>query len=294
MPRDLDINLYRAFISVVETGGMTAAAKKLHLTQAAISLQVKRLETALGCALLMRRNRRMIATAAGERLLGKARAIVALSDDIWREMTDATQSVGELRLGAPTDLVGRYLPPVLKAFSREFPQVAVTLVCHTSPKLIDAWEKGEVDVVIVEEGVGLSPRKEQGERLLADQLVWVGAVGGEAVYKSPLPVSLCNDSSVFRPAMLRALKEARCNFRTLSEVGTIETVSAALRTDLAISALLASTVPQDIEILGAEQGLPELPPFEINLYGAGESAAAHINGVCRLIRQYFAQSFQQN
>ena len=73
MNSNLDTALIRSFVTVAETSSMTAAANALHLTQGAVSQQIKRLENAFGCALFERDRRGLTLTNAGERLLGKAR-----------------------------------------------------------------------------------------------------------------------------------------------------------------------------------------------------------------------------
>ena len=87
MARNLDVSLLRAFVAVVDAGGMTAATGVLNLTQAAVSQQIKRLEETLGEELITRDRRGMKLTTAGERLFGRAKRMLALNDEIWTEMT---------------------------------------------------------------------------------------------------------------------------------------------------------------------------------------------------------------
>src|SRR3712207_7198538 len=108
MIRNLDTSLLRAFVAVAETAGMTSAANVLHLTQAAVSQQIKRLEEAFGCDLFERDRKGLRLTAAGERLLGRAKRMLAINHEIWAEMTTPDFS-GEVRLGIPTDIVHAYL-----------------------------------------------------------------------------------------------------------------------------------------------------------------------------------------
>ena len=80
MTRDIDIALLRAFLAVVETGGVTTAARILNRTQAAVSLQIKRLEELFGTELFLRERKRFTLSPAGERLFGSAQRLVALND----------------------------------------------------------------------------------------------------------------------------------------------------------------------------------------------------------------------
>ena len=86
MRDDLDMARVRAFLAVVETGGVTRAAAVLGLSQAAASQQIKRLEEVLDCRLFERRGRGLILAPAGERLLAQARRLVALNDEVLSSM----------------------------------------------------------------------------------------------------------------------------------------------------------------------------------------------------------------
>lgn len=277
--RNLDLALIRTFVAVADHASMTAAGNVLHLTQSAISQQVRRLEEALGAELFTRAPRGLILTGAGERLLAKARRLLALNDEIWTDMT-AKLVGGTVRLGVPYDLIGTSLAPVLKAYAEACPQVEISLVCSTSPRLLEALERGEVDLAVIEEPLGQS----RGECLGIDRLVWVGARAGSAHRKQPLPISMVADSCAFRPAVLTALGEQGRAWRTVFENGNIEATTATVRTDLAVTAWLASTVPADLDILSSEQGLPDLPPFAINLHLSRSEATVPVAELARHIR----------
>ncbi len=100
MTRNLDTGLVRTFVAVSDKASMTAAANALHLTQGAVSQQVKRLEEMLGCSLFERDRRGLRLTPPGERLFSQARKLLALHDEIWAEMTTvAVEVVPVLRTG---------------------------------------------------------------------------------------------------------------------------------------------------------------------------------------------------
>ncbi len=282
MARNLDTALLRAFITVSETGGMTTAAKLLHLTQAAVSQQIRRLEDGFDCTLFERGRRGMTLTNAGERLFGRAKRLVAMNDEIWANMATPAFT-GEVKLGVPFDLVGTYLPPILKAFAQNYPRVEISLVCLSSPQLLKALVDGTVDVALVEEPAGRSA----GECVATERLVWVGGKGGDAYLKRPLPVSLGCESCAFRPVVYKVLRDNGIEWRSVAEIGNVEAMLATVQTDLAVTAALPSTLPPGLEILMAGSGLPALPSFAINLHlpqtGAGEVAQA----MARFIRDGF-------
>ncbi|RWE71196.1 MAG: LysR family transcriptional regulator, partial [Mesorhizobium sp.] len=217
MIRDLDTSLIRTFVMTADKASMTAAANALHLTQGAVSQQVKRLEDVLGQRLFERDRRRLKLTRSGERLLDKARRLLQLNDEILAEIRGGAVA-GQVRIGVPYDLVGTLLAPVLKAYAEAYPQVEISLVCASSPELAAALAAGTIDLAVIEERVGPSA----GECLLVDRLVWVGARGGSARLKRPLPVSIVADTCAFRPAVLAALAEHGLDWRTVFENGNID------------------------------------------------------------------------
>ncbi|QND50672.1 LysR family transcriptional regulator (plasmid) [Phyllobacterium sp. 628] len=279
MSRNLDIDLLRTFMAVADHGSMTAAANARYLTQSAVSQQIRRFEDMLGSALFERDRRGLRLTPPGELLLTKARRLLALNDDIWSEMTaDALQ--GKVRLGLPYDLVSIITVPVLKAYAEAYPLVEVSLVCASSPELMTALERREVDLALVEEEVVSS----QAEYSRVEQLVWVGARNGGAHLKTPLPVSMVAETCAFRPAVLSSLDHQARPWRTVFENGNIEATMAMVRADLAITILLASTVPADLDVLTSGDGLPALPQFAIGLHMPKGDVAPSISEMAKYIR----------
>ena len=107
--RNLDITTLRSFVAVAESGGVTRAAGFLHLTQSAVSMQLKRLEELLGLDLFDRSGRTIALTASGEQLLVFARRMVALNDEVITRLTDQAYE-GEITLGVPHDIVYPAIP----------------------------------------------------------------------------------------------------------------------------------------------------------------------------------------
>ena len=270
MRNDLDMALVRAFLTVVEAGGVTRAAAALGVSQAAASQQIRRLEVALDCHLFERIGRRLVLAPAGERLLAQARRLLAMNDEVWSSMRTPSFE-GEVRLGVPYDIVGSFVPAVLRGFAKAQPRVRVSLVCEDSKIVREALKSGGVDLALTTE----TDCGRHGETLRTDRLVWVGGSGGDAHLKDPLPVSLGAPSCVFRPVAIEALGKARRDWRAVCEVSRMEPVHAVLEAGLAVAPLLRSSVPARFEILGRDARLPALPEFRINLYAPpGLSPAA--------------------
>lgn len=288
MPRNIDTALLRTFAAVAETGGMTSAARLLNVTQAAVSQQVKRLEESFGARLFERDRRGFRLTPGGERLFTRARRLLAINDEVWSVMT-APDFEGEVRLGLPHDVVRPYVPPILKRFDQAWPRVRVTLVCSTSPRLRAMLDRGEIDIAMTtEHGVDA-----HGEVLFASPLVWVGAKGGLAFERDPLPISSGDETCAFRPSVLQALADAGRDWRMVCEVSSIEAITATVEADLAVSTLLASAVPDGLVILGEQSGLPKLPLFSVNLYLPRVGASDVAVELARHIREHLNGRYQR-
>lgn len=288
MAREVDLSLLRAFVAVAETGGMTVAGRHLNLTQAAVSQQIKRLEEHFGVTLFDRSQRRLLLTASGERLIGHAERMLAANDELWGLMT-SPDFEGQVLLGVPHDIVGPFMPPILRSFSKSWPRVEVTLTCHNTPELLRGLEAGEIDLTLTTE----AEVSRDGQLLLADRLVWVGAPGGAAHERTPLPVSLGDEKCAFRIAAVRALGATGRDWRFTTAISNIEAQCATLEADLAVSPFLSQTVPERLEILGETSGLPSLPNYFINLYLAPTKPSPIALELSRHIAKHFAARFPQ-
>lgn len=284
MSRNLDVGLLRTLIAVADCGSMSTAAGRLHMTQGAVSQRIKRLETATGQVLMQRDQLGTRLTPAGERLLASARQLVDLNDAILATLTPALS--GRVRLGVPHDLIGTHLPPMLHHFAQRHPDIDVALVAGSSNELQRAWETHKVDLALIEEPVG----EGTGEQLSLEQPVWVGAAGGRAWSRRPLPICLVSDTCVFRQPVDAALRQAGIAARTVIDYASMEATTATVQADLAVSAWLASTVPATLDILGHDSGLPPLPPYAITLL-AGDAPATLAMAAC--LRQMYAQRTNQ-
>ena len=260
MRRDIDIGLLRAFVAVVETGSVTGAAALLNLTQAAVSQQLKRLEELFGTQLFERHHKRLVLKPNGERLIAHAQRLIALNEEVWGAMS-APAYAGEVRLGVPHDIVGPYMPPILRRFDKAWPRVRVALKCTNTPLLRELLSQGALDLTLTTEqrcGRG-------GEVLLEDDLVWVGAPNGAAHRRDPLPVSLGDENCEFRPSVLKALADTGRDWRPVCEVSGMEPLLASLEADLAVGPFLRRSIPDYLTVVD-DRRLPKLPKFLINMY----------------------------
>lgn len=286
MSRNIDIGLLRAFVAVVETGSVTRAAHLLSLTQAAVSQQLKRLEELFGVELFDRSNRTLRTTAAGERLLAHAQTMMTMNDAVWGLMSKPHYE-GEIRVGVPHDVVEPNIPPVLKRFDRAWPRVQVTLTSGITVDLLAALEQGALNVALATQ----KDTPKGAELLLRDPLVWVGAKGGQAHLRQPLPVSFGSPNCAFRASAIAALAAVKRDWRPVCEATVHDAIKATLYADTAIAPMLLSTVPSDLTVLESEDGLPALPPFCINMHLRRVGRSAVAEEFASFVRQEFASRY---
>jgi len=263
MIRNLDVTIARAFQAVVETGSVTLAARQLNLTQGAISQQLRRLEELADRPLFARAGRRIVPTTEGQRLVPAVAQLLSANDHLIAALRQPAFE-GEVRFGAPYDIMGSYAPPILRRFGQSLPNIRVTLTCKDTVVLLQDLKAGAIDLALTTEvGCGKG-----GETLRSDRLMWAGAKGGSAHRRDPLPVSLGAETCVFRPVAIAALKKARRDWQAVCEVSHMEPVRATLEADLAVAPLLGHSIPESLEIITHDRHLPRLPMFRINLYEA--------------------------
>jgi DNA-binding transcriptional LysR family regulator len=281
MPRNLDLTAVRAFVAVVDAGGVTKASGFLNLTQSAVSMQLKRLEETLGVSLFDRSSRRLTLTGAGEQMLGYARRMLDLNDEVLGRLT-APDYEGQITLGVPHDIVYPGIPQVLQRFNTDFPRMRVQLVSSYTSRLKDQFAKGEIDVMLTtEDDVGPG-----GETLIERALIWVGAENGNVWKQRPLRLAF-EHACIFRRGVQDALDRAAISWEMAVESHSIRTVEASVAADLAVHACIEGTEPPYVERISHNGALPDLPRIRINLYRAELARGAPVDALTDAIRQAF-------
>ena len=171
----MEIRQLRAFTAIAETGTFTAGAQRVHVTQAAVSMQIRQLELELGAPLFIRAPRRVILTEAGEALLERARRILREHDVAVAEIAElAGAERGRLRVGSASAMVSADpLPQILRELRERHPRAEVTIVSGTSEALVRQILAGELDMAFV--SLPVEARGIQTEGLSRDELVAVAS-----------------------------------------------------------------------------------------------------------------------
>jgi len=171
----MEIRQLRAFVAIAELGTFTAAALRVHVTQAAISMQIRQLENELNARLFVRAPRRVMLTEAGEQLLHRARQILRDHDAALDEIAElAGAERGRLRIGSASAMVTTdVLPKLLKEVRQQHAGAEVSVVSGTSEALVQQILAGEVDLAFV--SLPVEARGINTERLSEDGLVAIAS-----------------------------------------------------------------------------------------------------------------------
>ena len=149
-----DLTDLRLFVAIAEAHNLTRGAERAHLAPSSASHRLQQLENALGTPLFLRQARGVQLTRAGEALLRHARQVFAQLEQMHADLAPFAQGIrGHVTLWANTHATHSFLPDDLAGFLRAHPQVSVSLEEHTSPEIVMAVVRGEIELGVVAERV---------------------------------------------------------------------------------------------------------------------------------------------
>ncbi|WP_446891851.1 LysR family transcriptional regulator [Aeromonas veronii] len=256
----LDPLLLRSFVAIIDTGSFTRAGERVHLTQSTISQQMRRLEQQIGCPLLDRSGRQVVATAEGEQLLGLARRILALLAQAEEQVSEGSIS---LSLGVPEDFAAGAITPVLAAFARDYPEVRLEVESGLSHHIWQRFAAGELDLALVKQVRG------QGSPLASwsEPLVWVDSRDWPARGRDPLPLVAFPSEGLYRQQMTEALDGLGRRWRIAYVSASLASLQGAVSAGIGVSLLPKRLLPADQLALTQ---WPKVASVELALHAAKE------------------------
>ncbi len=170
----MEIRQLKAFVAIAETKTFTAGAKRVNITQAAISMQIRQIEDEVGLQLFTRTPRRVILTEAGEYLLHRARRILREHDAALAEIAEvAGAEHGRLRIGsASAEFATLQLPNILKQLKAKFPNADLSVSVGTSHALVEKITHGDIDIAFV--SLPVENTSVTTDQLFSDEIVAIG------------------------------------------------------------------------------------------------------------------------
>lgn len=255
----LDIVALRSIVAVADRGGFHRAAESLTLSQSAVSQHVRRLERTVGRPLVRREGRASRFTPEGEALLGEARRILAAHDAALGRL-----GVGDPReslvLGSTEHAADELLPRVMGALQEVFPGCAVRFRLDRSGRLIDALDRGTLDLAMYIGDTGAGDAVAVGTMPLTWYAApgWRRPAGGAAI-----PLVVIDDPCTIRRRALQTLADAGLPATVVGEAAYLAGVLNATRGGLGV-ALIAGIggAPEGLE---PRSDLPPVPPERLHL-----------------------------
>lgn len=273
---DFDPALLRAFVAVKETGGFTRAAERLHLSQSAISHQIRRLEEQAGTALLVRTTRSLTLTEDGEDFLRHAQQVLRAQDALGRRFHRSSVA-GAVRFGVPENFMGERLPPLLTRFARLFPAVRLDVTVGTYLDLRALVAADGLDLAVV---MSLPGSGDGGAVLRHTRFVWAAAQAFDFAGDMPLPLAFAPAPCVHRQVGVDALDGTAVDWRVAFTSPSQQGLRAAVLAGLAVTALPQGDLEPGMVVMDGRYGLPPLPDAQFRLIwrDAGKTLAAEAFG----------------
>lgn len=266
MATPLDLDQLQSFCAIADCGSFTEAAKRVHKTQSAVSMQIKRLEERLGQTLFLREGRSISVTPEGHELYARARRMLRINAEIVDLFSD-DDLAGSIRFGVPDDYAERLLPVILSQFQRTHPKIAVDVKCMASEELLDGMRSGNFDLIVFTQGT----LHEFGELFRTERILWVGCKNGTAVTTDPLPLAVGPASCCWSADAMDALNRAGREYRVAYTSSNATAISSAVLSDLAVGILPQSALQQGMVVLGEKEGLPRMADAQVAVMRASHA-----------------------
>jgi LysR family transcriptional regulator, regulator for metE and metH len=253
---NLEIRHLKLVAAIAETGSVTLAGNRLHLTQSALSHQLRDAEEQLGVALFERRSGRMILTSAGERLLQSANVVLAELERAEKEVQDCGNgngaAKGVLRLSTECYTVYHWLPSRLKLFQQKYPEVDFQLVIEATHSPFEALLDGKLDLAIVCQPI--RNRRIRYTPIFEDESVIIVPPGHPmAEKKYAEPQDFIGENLIVYPPkeestlLTKFLAPAGITLRKIQEVMLTDVIIEMVRGGLGIAAMARWAVAPQLE-----------------------------------------------
>ena len=261
MGMDLEVRHLQLVAAVAEVGSLTRAGDRLHLTQSALSHQLRDIESRLGAALFLRLGKRLVLTPAGERLLTSAR-------DVLERLTQAEHDIREmgrdragiLRITTECYTCYHWLPPLLLRYRRTFPRVEVRIDVEATHHPIEMLLAGKIDLGLMSTPV--RDRRLVSRRVFDDELVLIASRQHRFAQQTHVRLAQMRDETLFvyppkeeSGALQNVLLPAGAAPARVEEVQLTEAITELVKAGLGV-AILARWAVQPLIDAGSVVGRP--------------------------------------
>jgi len=265
---DLDLYLLRSFVAVADVGTVNGAAAALHRTQAAVSLQIRRLEEMLDTPLFERSSKGLAVNAHGLLLLPYAREMLAMNDAVQQRI-QGERMEGRVKLGVVEDFAATRLVDILKAFRDQNPKVQIDMLVMGNRQLAALFEQDKLDLLICDASIVTRRPVMQWQ----EQLLWAVRSDYIADSAEPMPVIMFEGSCPWRERAMEALSRPSLRWNLACEASTLVAMAAAVQVGIGVGPMVAATIPAGCRSLDRAPDLPAPVNIEIGLYARTEAPA---------------------
>lgn len=265
--KNIDFELLRTFIAVVDNGSITRACTQIHRTQSAVSMQIKRLEAQVEQQLFDRSGRSLSLTYQGKSLVAYARRLLNLHDEAFNRLS-ITDTVEQLTIGCPDDYSTSILPKIMAILHQQKPHLHISVITANSGELRQLMDNGDIDLAILTR----LPQSNEGVLIQQTKGVWLSA-DAKLFNQRPLPLVLVEPSCKFHSAVIDSLEKEGVDYQLLCDASQISLLLSLIHKGKVIGVLPDIALPDDLVDLYTTTSLPELPIAEaiICLKGAEQN-----------------------
>ncbi|MBP0630154.1 MULTISPECIES: LysR family transcriptional regulator [unclassified Cupriavidus] len=280
--RGFETDQLRTFVTVADSGSLSAAAPRLFLSQSSVSEQLRKLEERAGVPLLSRGRHGAVPTPAGARLLEHARRILALNELALQELRGHALE-GELRLAVTDYFRPGEIAGMLRRLRERYPYLRLHVTVMKSAAIDAAAEMDAFDIGLsmrLPRGRDTQGKSTRGTVLRREALAWVAASGEADALPATLPLVLLPDTCSLHQFVVQLLLRKRLPFEVAHSASGVAGLHLALAAGLGLSCLNASAIGPGVAPLDggtvARLGLPRLPEAEFFLLPARRSESPFI------------------
>ena len=250
LPPTLDLDALRTFATGMECGSFAQAALRLCRSTSAVSAQLKKLEQQCGTELVMKRGRGLTLTRDGEIVMGYARRMLALNDEM-QSVIKGEQLQEEIRIGMQEDFGESLMPGILGEFKRHHPGVRIIARVDRNRPLLNAFDDDALDMVLLWQD---SHAQRQGRTIGQSQMAWIQPpdldisallAGGE-----PLPLVMFDHPCLMRSHAIDCLNRAGIPWRVVFVSHSLSGIWAAVQAGLGVTLRTRIGMPGNLRVAG--------------------------------------------
>lgn len=269
---NIPTDLLRTLVAVVDLRSFTKAAASLGVTQPAVSAQIKRLQFLLGCDVLDRSTQGVALTGQGELIVGYARRLLSLNDQIVNLGGPDQRHELMIRIGTPSDYVASILPGKLMRVREQQPHVSFMVRNDFYDPLMRDLRSGDLDLLI---GVSLT-EPHDARHVIEEEVVWVRGADTRIDPDRPVPLVSYGDPCIYRRVVLDALKNAGLEWEDVFMGPSFASLEGAVSAGLGVMAIMRRRAERVGMTICDDGPLPKLPNLYCGIYvREGGASAAH-------------------